>query len=83
MKREELEGNQHILAMKVGDGIGTEIDAGNDNEALMLIGAAIVATVKFLDEENREKALDSLRNLLDAYPDWSSNPEFNKPWEEA
>ncbi len=83
MKREEYENLPHILSVETNDGIGTEIDAGDDNKALMLAGAIIVATIKFMDKENHADALDSLRNLLNAYPMWIIDPEFNKTWEEA
>lgn len=76
----ELEEKKYILSVKSGEGIGSEINAEDDDQALMLTGATIIACIKFLDEDNRNRGVESLRNLLDAYPEWSRDPEFDKPW---
>ena len=82
MNRAELDEYSHILAMHIGDRIGTEINTDDDDETLLLIGGVLVTAVKSMDKENHGKALDSIRGLLDSYDIWIDDPEYNTPWEE-
>lgn len=82
MKRAELDSYRHVMAMKIGNGVGTEIDASDDNEALLMTGSLIIAAIKFMDEENRPDALKSLKHLLDKYDEWIEDPDLDQKWEE-
>ena len=72
----------HILIEKVGEGWGSEVEADDDNEALVMAASAIIAAFRFMDKESHDNALASIRSLLDSYEIWINDPNLEEEWKE-